>query len=110
MEIGMLWFDDSARPLKDKVLRAVEYYAKKYGRSPTLCLVNPAGLNGGAAPVEGVQIRGARTVMPNHLWVGVDEQAEAKRPVRKTACTASRRKTRASGQARESEAPESRAA
>jgi hypothetical protein len=83
MDIGMLWFDDSAQTLQEKVRRAVDYYAQKYGRTPTLCLVNPAGLNGGGAAVAGVQIRGARSVMPNHLWIGVDEQAGSSRETRR---------------------------
>jgi hypothetical protein len=83
MDIGMLWFDDSVQPLQAKVRQAVEYYAHKYGRTPTLCLVNPAGLNGGGAAVAGVQIRGARSVMPNHLWIGVDEQAGSLSEVRR---------------------------
>ncbi len=79
MDIGMLWYDDSSRSLKEKVQRAVEFYTQKYGRSPTLCLVNPAGLNGGERENTAVPIRAARSVMPNHLWIGVDEEAERKR-------------------------------
>lgn len=90
MDIGMLWFDDSARPLEDKVQRAVDYYAQKYGRTPTLCLVNPAALNGSEGVFAGVQIRAARSVMPHHLWIGVDEQVQSRTPVRRTASTASR--------------------
>jgi len=79
MDIGMLWYDDSSRSLKEKVQRAVEFYTQKYGRAPTLCLVNPAGLNGGARENTPVPVRAARSVMPNHLWIGVDEEAERKR-------------------------------
>lgn len=89
MDIGMLWFDDSARPLQEKVQRAADYYAQKYGRAPTLCLVHPSSLQGGPRLVAGVEIRGARTVMPNHLWIGIDEKLQLKRPVRRTASSAS---------------------
>ncbi|MEW6568127.1 MAG: hypothetical protein AB1449_08175 [Chloroflexota bacterium] len=89
MDIGMLWFDDSARPLPEKVKRAVDYYVQKYGRTPTLCLVNPSGLEGAPRLVAGVELRAARTVMPNHLWIGVDEKPEVKRPARRTASSAS---------------------
>lgn len=78
MDIGMLWFDDSSRSLKEKVQRAVDFYTQKYGRVPTLCLVNPAGLNGAEREATPVPIRGARSVMPHHLWIGVDEQAGRK--------------------------------
>lgn len=89
MDIGMLWFDDSARPLREKVERAVEYYAQKYGRTPTLCLVNPAGLDGAEGTLAGVQVRGARTVMRHHLWIGVDEKPKSERPARRLASSAS---------------------
>ena len=79
MDIGMLWFDDSSRTLKEKVERAVSFYAEKYGQAPTLCLINPAGLNGKEGEVKGVTIRPARSVMPHHLWVGVDDQIEKER-------------------------------
>ncbi len=79
MDIGMLWYDDSSRSLKEKVQRAVEFYTQKYGRTPTLCLINPASLNGGERESTPVPIRAARSVMPNHLWIGVDEEVERSR-------------------------------
>ena len=49
METGMLWYDnDPKTTLTDKVARAVEYYRKKYGRDPNLCLVNPSSCPNGA--------------------------------------------------------------
>jgi hypothetical protein len=75
MEIGMLWFDDSSRPLPAKVERAVEHFRHKYGHQPTLCLVNPAVINGGKEMVGGVEVRGARSVLPHHFLVGVDDKA-----------------------------------
>jgi hypothetical protein len=103
MEIGMLWFDDSARTLPEKITRAAAYYAEKYGRAPTLCLVNPAGLNGSEGQHGGVQVRGARSVMPHHLWIGVDEE---KKPAKSTPRLASN----ASRLAKKTVAPESKAA
>jgi hypothetical protein len=95
MEIGMLWFDDSARTLPEKVTRAAAYYAEKYGRQPTLCLVNPAGLNGSEGQLGGVQVRGARSVMPHHLWIGVDEEKRAGKSRPRLASSASRLSKRA---------------
>ena len=72
MQVGMLWFDDDPRrKFDDKVARAVGHYKEKYGQSPTLCLVNPGALNGGPAHVAGVQIKSARSVLPNHFWIGL---------------------------------------
>lgn len=75
MEIGMLWFDDGPTSLKDKVSQAVAFYEQKFGEKPTHCLVHPNTLNGGEGDVEGVTVRKARNVMPNHYWVGIEEAA-----------------------------------
>jgi hypothetical protein len=73
MDIGMLWFDDESVSTSEKIQRAVTFYTEKYGRRPTLCLVNPATLNGGEGVMAGVKVRKARNVMPDHYWIGVDE-------------------------------------
>lgn len=93
MNIGMLWFDnDSKTGLTTKVERAVNYYRNKYGITPTLCFVHPSMLAisptpPDSSPVEaqeekvmkaaGVEIRSNRSVMPNHLWIGVNGSLEA---------------------------------
>jgi hypothetical protein len=80
----MLWFDDGPQGLKDKVARAVSFYATKYGRTPTVCLVHPA-TSGGAevGAVSGVVLRETRAILPNHFLVGIEElparTAEVKR-------------------------------
>ena len=75
MKIGMLWFcDDKKLSLTEKVLRAVAYYRSKYGAQPNVCYVNPTLLaQVEAAPLAGVNIRPARTVLPDHFWLGVSE-------------------------------------
>ncbi len=71
MNVGMLWLDtDVKRPLDEKVLRAVEYYEQKYGRSPDLCLVNPAML-AQKKEVGRTEVRPLRTVLPHHFWLGM---------------------------------------
>jgi hypothetical protein len=70
----MLWFDDGPQGLKDKVARAVSFYATKYGRTPTVCLVHPvttAGAEVGA--VSGVVLRETHAILPNHFLVGIEE-------------------------------------
>lgn len=77
MLIGMLWFDDSQTALPVKVQKAVEYYQKKYGHKPDLCLVHPSLLASGTEgpkPVEGVTVRPYRPVLPGHLWLGIEEK------------------------------------
>lgn len=75
MDIGMLWFDDdNKRMLADKVSRAVAYYRAKYGAQPNVCFVNPAVLSNGQETLAvGVHVRPARTILPNHFWLGVSE-------------------------------------
>jgi hypothetical protein len=94
----MLWFDDGPQGLKDKVARAVSFYATKYGRTPTVCLVHPvttAGAEVGA--VSGVVLRETHAILPNHFLVGIEEmpaQAAEKQRGRKprAATTAARKK------------------
>ena len=73
MNIGMLWFDESQQSLNERVQRAADFYAEKYGKKPTLCMVNPAMLEPGNGDFNGIRLQGARTVMPDHFWIGVDE-------------------------------------
>jgi hypothetical protein len=73
MDIGMLWYDDTKRPLDEKVTRAVEHYKAKYGAVPTVCYVNPITLKDGPETAAGVALRKARNVLVDHFWIGVGE-------------------------------------
>jgi hypothetical protein len=84
----MLWFDnDRRKDLNSKVIRAADYYREKYGRVPNICFVHPSmlsldnGKNGSKAASAAkkvmagkVEILPADTVLPNHLWIGVNGQ------------------------------------
>jgi hypothetical protein len=91
MNVGMLWFDnDSKIDLNGKIERAAVYYRTKYGRIPTLCFVHPsmlpttqtdeqeskAGDEKSSQPVKirsgGIEVRPNRSVLPNHIWIGVN--------------------------------------
>ena len=77
MHIGMLWFDNDPRTtLSVKIQKAMEYYSKKFGRVPDLCLVHPSMLESGQKQFElgTLIIRPYRPVMPGHLWIGVEDQ------------------------------------
>jgi hypothetical protein len=72
MNIGMLWFDnDQKSDLPTKVQRAVDYYQNKYGRAPNLCFVHPSMVPKPTKQAGEVELRTSRTVLPNHLWLGV---------------------------------------
>jgi len=80
MNTGMMWFDnDPKTPLDVKIQKAADYYRKKYGRTPDLCLVNPGMLDTTKPETDSRQagkilIRPLRSVLPGHLWIGVNEQ------------------------------------
>ena len=102
MNIGMLWFDNDPKVnLDTKIERAAIYYAKKYGKNPTLCFVHPSMLantalantasknerpeNGSGnsssqmknLSVYGIEVRSNRSVLPNHFWIGLNGASEA---------------------------------
>lgn len=77
MHTGMLWFDNDPRTtLSVKIQKAMDYYSKKFGRTPDLCLVHPSMLESGQKKSElgNIVIRPYRPVMPGHLWIGVEDQ------------------------------------
>ena len=75
MHTGMLWFDNSQTALNTKIRKALDYYHKKYGRNPDLCLVHPSMLKDSNLEVERITVRAYRPVLPGHLWIGVEDQS-----------------------------------
>lgn len=73
MEIGMLWFDDGPGSVKEKVARAAEFYAAKYGQKATVCMVHPDTLGKVEGRVGGVELLAERAILPHHFWIGVEE-------------------------------------
>lgn len=72
MVLGMLWFsNDKNSTLQQKVMKARDYYVKKYGRTPNLCMVNPSVFE--PMEIEGLTIKAYRPVLPGHLWIGIEE-------------------------------------
>lgn len=74
MHTGMLWFDDSKTELNVKIQNAVDYYRKKYGRIPDLCLVHPSMLKDDTYKEEKITIRPYRPVLPGHIWIGIEDK------------------------------------
>jgi hypothetical protein len=79
MNLGMLWFDnDPKTDLPHKIDRAARYYHKKYGETPTLCIVNPKmtedkKLNGCC-----LEVKTNQSILNHHLWIGVAVEKEEK--------------------------------
>lgn len=77
MHTGLLWYDnDPLTTLSVKIQKAMDYYNKKFGRKPDLCLVHPSMMEGGKIHFElgKLIIRPYRPVMPGHFWIGVEDQ------------------------------------
>jgi hypothetical protein len=76
MHTGMLWFDNSQTALTVKIQKAVDYYNKKYGRKPDLCLVHPSLLetNQRQLDIGGLTVRPYRPVLPGHIWIGIEDK------------------------------------
>jgi len=74
MHTGMLWFDNSETELNTKIQKAVDYYHKKYGRTPDLCLVHPNMLKDTILEEEKITIRPYRPVLPGHIWIGIEDK------------------------------------
>jgi hypothetical protein len=79
MKIGMLWFDDDPkRTLAEKIERAALRYQEKYGAAPNLCYANPGTVGDQSTlmvklPKSQVILKQARSILPNHFWLGVAE-------------------------------------
>lgn len=73
MHEGLLWFDNSKSTLKAKIEKAIEYYRKKYGRTPNLVLVHPSTMEGQQLP-ENMTVRPYRPVLPGHIWIGIEDK------------------------------------
>ena len=79
MHTGMLWFDNSQTALTVKIQKAVDYYHKKYGRTPDLCLVHPSMLdaqekNQRTVEINKLTVRPYRPVLPGHIWIGIEDK------------------------------------
>ncbi len=77
MHTGLLWYDNDPRTtLSVKIQKAMDYYSKKFGRIPDLCLVHPSMMENSKGQVElgKLVVRAYRSVMPGHFWIGSEDQ------------------------------------
>jgi predicted component of type VI protein secretion system len=64
----LVWYDtDAGRPLAEKVQAALGAYSQRFKAAANLVLVNEVDL----VTIAGIEVRGVRTVQPNHFWVGL---------------------------------------
>lgn len=73
MQVGMLWFDsESESPFGERLSRAADYYASKYGARPNICYVHGAEQEGELVEcVDEVEVHTSSLVLPEHFWLGV---------------------------------------
>ena len=85
MHIGMLWYDNTPGvTLKVRIEKAANYYRQKYHQEPNLCLIHPSMLEKDLAQRKGppadlpkvgsLTIRSYGTVLPGHLWIGIEDK------------------------------------
>jgi hypothetical protein len=75
MHTGMLWFDNSQNTLQVKLQKGIEYYQKKYGRTPDMVLVHPNMIDeNNPVAIKGVTVRPYRPVLPGHIWIGIEDK------------------------------------
>ena len=74
MNTGMLWFDNDPKiDIFVKIMRASEYYQKKYGQTPNVCFVHPSMKVEVPSKSIGVDVQVNQMILPNHFWLGVKQ-------------------------------------
>ncbi len=69
---GMLWFDnDKTTSFSEKVIRAKEYFIKKYKQEPDFCLVNTETHDGKTLSVGDIKVDIRQAMIKNHFMIGV---------------------------------------
>jgi hypothetical protein len=66
------FFDESKKPLKNKIAKAIKFYTEKYGESPDECQVNPAMLDGTERKVK-IKVNTYHYLTPGTLLVGIND-------------------------------------
>jgi hypothetical protein len=86
MNVGMMWFDsDPKKPLAQKIGEAAERYQKKYGEAPDACRVPVSMLAETELQIGRVSVRPMRSILPGHLWIGIDDPHPGLPPKRESA-------------------------
>jgi hypothetical protein len=85
MNVGMLWFDnDTKSELLTKVTQAADYYSDKYGKYPNICYAHPSMADSTpqskaedqSISMGKIEVRLTKSVIPNHLWIGISSLDE----------------------------------
>lgn len=81
MHAGMLWVDNAPGiPLEKRLERAADFYRRKYGRVPNLCLIHPSMLETAPVRLGKITVRAYGPIVRGHLWIGIEDERRAKAP------------------------------
>lgn len=72
----LMWYDASKTPLIEKIDAAILYYRRKYEKIPNLCLVCSKAIDKEVPKHKDLKIKVAPYILPNHLWLGIEEKDE----------------------------------
>jgi|SRR5919205_297691 hypothetical protein len=88
MRSGLLWYDGSLKKtVEQKITEAAEYFQKKYGRLPELCIVHPDFVKAlERLPIvppdhvivlgKEIVVRSWKSIPTGHYWLGFDGPVE----------------------------------
>jgi len=78
MKSGLLWYDATKKTLVEKIEDAAARYQHKFGVRPNRAFVHPSDMPAEPAAIEakGIVVETKHTIMPKHIWIGVDESLE----------------------------------
>lgn len=81
MNFGLLWYDNK-NPLAQTIANAAKRYREKYGYAPDTCFINADTSSDTLAALratfaaQGIEIKTKKTIIPNHVWLGVSAARE----------------------------------
>lgn len=85
--IGLMWYDNSRRDWRERMIAVVERHHQKFGVKPTLCHINPAMVNrsGIGQPefverVGDIEVYLNNVIRPDHFFVAKRMQPQAAPP------------------------------
>lgn len=74
MKSGLLWFDNSKKPMAEKIDAAMVRYQEKFGVFPNMCFIHPSDFANDLKPTKKITILVKQTIMPNHIWLGLQDR------------------------------------
>jgi len=76
MNRGMLWFDKNPQTsIIQKVEIAIEYYTRKYGMKPTLCLASSKQLKTSCKISDTTWLQPYKSIPNWHFWIGQQDKS-----------------------------------